>query len=209
MYSLSMIDNWELCLKGEKTCLVPYRKHHVGKYHAWMQDEYLLENTCSERLTLEEEYQMQESWKDDPKKCTFIILANNTGQDTAGVETHEQEIKRMAGDVNMFWNDYEDPSCVEIEVMIAEASRRRHGLAEEAVTLMMKYGVQRLKVTKFRAKILETNTGSACLFEKLGFKEVKRVSVFQEVHYELCRALNANAYARLSQEHVHIKPYTL
>ena len=202
-----MIDNWELCLKGDKTLLVPYRRHHVEKYHGWMQDEYLLENTCSERLTLEEEYQMQESWKDDPKKCTFIILASVQDQDTTGIETQEQEMKRMAGDVNMFWNDYEDDSCVEIEVMIADASRRRHGLAEEAVTLMMKYGVQSLKVTKFRAKILETNTGSLYLFEKLGFKEVKRVSVFQEVHYELCSALNSSVYAKLSQEPVQIEPY--
>ena len=38
-----------------------------------MQSEDLLEATASESLSLQEEYEMQLSWRQDPKKCTFII----------------------------------------------------------------------------------------------------------------------------------------
>ena len=53
---------------------MPYRKHHVEKYHEWMCSQELLEATASEPLSLEEEYEMQKSWRDDAKKCTFILL---------------------------------------------------------------------------------------------------------------------------------------
>lgn len=36
-------------------------------YEAWMQDPFVLEMTASEPLTVEQEYEMQESWKMDPK----------------------------------------------------------------------------------------------------------------------------------------------
>ena len=69
-----MKTNWQTRIVGSKVCLVPYRKYHVEMYHKWMQDPYLQEMTASEPLTLAEEYAMQLSWLEDPKKCTFIIL---------------------------------------------------------------------------------------------------------------------------------------
>jgi hypothetical protein len=39
-----------------------------------MQSEELLSLTASEPLTLDEEYAMQRSWREDPDKCTFIVL---------------------------------------------------------------------------------------------------------------------------------------
>lgn len=47
----------------------------------------------------------------------------------------------MAGDVNLFFNDYEDAFNCEMEIMIAEPKYRRKGFAEEAVELMMAYGM--------------------------------------------------------------------
>lgn len=46
----------------------------------------------------------------------------------------------MAGDVNLFFNDHEDPRACEIEIMVAEAKYRRQGFAKDAVQLMIFYG---------------------------------------------------------------------
>jgi hypothetical protein len=50
----------------------------------------------------------------------------------------------MAGDVNLYWNDHDDPNTAEIEVMVAEGRSRRKGLAAEALTLFMGYAVTEL-----------------------------------------------------------------
>jgi RimJ/RimL family protein N-acetyltransferase len=46
----------------------------------------------------------------------------------------------MAGDVNLFFNDDDDASVCEIEVMIAEPAYRRQGFAKEAIKILMAYG---------------------------------------------------------------------
>ena len=47
----------------------------VFRYHDWMQSPELLEQTASERLTLDQEYEMQQSWfQDENSKLNFIFL---------------------------------------------------------------------------------------------------------------------------------------
>lgn len=50
---------------------------------------------------------MQASWKVDPDKNTFILLDRSLPGDLGGA---------MAGDVNLYWNDAENPRWAEIEV---------------------------------------------------------------------------------------------
>lgn len=61
-------------LEGARVILVPYMKEHVPKYHDWMQDQALLQATGSEPLTLDQEYQMQLSWNQDPYSSLSFSL---------------------------------------------------------------------------------------------------------------------------------------
>ncbi|KAK9820273.1 hypothetical protein WJX72_008468 [[Myrmecia] bisecta] len=171
-----MKDNYNTTVTGSLVKLVPYRPHHVERYHQWMQDPDLLEATASERLSLQEEYEMQQSWADDPKKCTFIIL-DRARPDTAGTEEHGGG---MAGDVNVFLNDLDDPTVGEIEVMVAEGGSRRKGVAFEALSMFMAYLAAHMELTRFRAKIGDSNASSLQLFRKLGFQQVSHSEVFRE-----------------------------
>ena len=119
-----MKDNYETCLMGSKSVLVPYRPEHVEKYHEWMKSPYLLEMTGSEPLTLEEEIEMQQSWKNDSEKCTFIVLAKCTCPCSRFIKDIEEgnnyqdemnlkfdfvleTLEAMIGDVNLFLSDIE------------------------------------------------------------------------------------------------------
>ena len=121
--------------------------------------------TASEPLSIEEEYEMQQSWRDDRKKCTFIVLS-------ADVPTSPSmtEIERMAGDVNMFltrsYEENDDSIVAEIDIMIAEKKFQRRGYGREAVILMMWYGISQLGLEKFYAKINKENIPSITLFER-------------------------------------------
>ena len=90
-------------------------------------------------------------------ECTFIIL--NKDQEAS-------EIERMVGDVNLFMHDTEDRSNAEIEIMIAEEGARGKGIGKESLLLMIKFGIEKLKISRFFAKINTTNVSSIGLFRK-------------------------------------------
>ncbi|POM71138.1 N-acetyltransferase [Phytophthora palmivora] len=142
--------------------------------------------TASEPLSIEEEFEMQKSWRQDAEKCTFIILAKDENDGKSGSSyIDESAIDRMAGDVNLFFNDYDDPHACEMEIMIAEEKFRRKGFAKEAVKLMMAYATSRLNASRFICKIIETNGASIQLFEKLGYVKYNYVAAFKQVEMEL------------------------
>ncbi|CDU23739.1 related to N-acetyltransferase [Sporisorium scitamineum] len=104
--------NRNTVLVGQRVVLVPYRKHHVPRYHEWMKDPLIQEQTASEPLSLEEEFEMQQSWAVDEDKLTFIILARPEEQaggeiGEAGLDKSVQTLVsdcKMVGDVNIFFN---------------------------------------------------------------------------------------------------------
>jgi RimJ/RimL family protein N-acetyltransferase len=173
-----MLQNQNLVLKHPQLNLVPYRKEHVLQYHEWMKDAELLELTASEPLSLEEEYSMQQSWRDDEKKCTFIVQSPLFEQNVF------YGLGGMIGDVNLYFNDHDDLFAVEIEIMIAEKEMRRKGLGRIATLMMMSYAIRELKVKKFTAKISIHNDASIKLFHQLGYVEVSKSEVFQEITLE-------------------------
>ncbi|XP_066927403.1 N-acetyltransferase 9-like protein [Clytia hemisphaerica] len=172
--------NENTILFGNKLICVPYKKHHVEKYHQWMQDEELLEKTASEPLSLEKEYEMQKSWWIDDDKCTFILLSKLIFDNSP-----DNEIESMVGDVNLFFNNSDNKTEAEVEVMIAESSMRGQGLGKEAVNVMMFYGFKYLNVKLFSVKIGFDNVASIKLFTNLGFTEESRSEVFREVTLNL------------------------
>ncbi|KAF4031161.1 Acetyltransferase (GNAT) domain [Phytophthora infestans] len=204
-----MKANEGVVITGQQVTLVPYEKEHVSKYHNWMKDPWLQEMTASEPLSIEEEFEMQKSWREDAEsasavleiiaandgdfivimvwiECTFIVLASDDSDGKTGASyVDENAINRMAGDVNLFFNDYDDPHACEMEIMIAEEKYRRKGFAMEAVKLMMAYATSTLHVTRFICKIIETNQASIQLFEKLGYVKYNYVAAFNQVELEL------------------------
>ncbi|CAN0927215.1 N-acetyltransferase 9-like protein [Linum grandiflorum] len=170
-------------LEGEKVILVPYMEAHVPKYHQWMQDPILLEATGSEPLSLQEEYNMQLTWTQDPLKRTFIVLDKGFVQ--GGFVHGDPHVEAMVGDVNIYMNDLDDPQMAEVEIMIAEPKSRGKGLGEESVVMMMAYAIESLGIRVFRVKIGEANGASLSLFRKLGFEPASYSEIFKEVTLEL------------------------
>ncbi len=108
--------------------LTPYLRPMVPRYNHWMQDEDLLQQTASERLTLQEELDNQVSWCLDPSKYTFVIFCQSEVPDPPLALPMTQGYS-MVGDINVFFTGSIEPHEEELTVMIAEPGFRRQGIA--------------------------------------------------------------------------------
>ncbi|GIK03574.1 hypothetical protein Aspvir_007646 [Aspergillus viridinutans] len=156
--------NAKTAISTSKVLLVPYSSWHVPRYHEWMKDEEIQAATASEPLTLEEEYAMQRSWRQDADKLTFIICLpvirsqtqpqsqfQTEGQERLGLRLNEGDDApgQMLGDINLFLRvededeDEDGPSSPEIigemELMIAERANQRKGHGRAALLAFLRY----------------------------------------------------------------------
>ena len=138
---------------------------------------------------------MQQSWRDDPDKCTFIVLLREICSDENEKDFVKRNLNAMAGDVNLFLSHEDDDEAdtslapckrqAELDIMIAEKVYQRNGLGKEASCLMMLYGAQHLGIRRFFCKINEDNHASRALFEKIGFRQCNYAECFRQVELEL------------------------
>ncbi|RAL05891.1 uncharacterized protein BO80DRAFT_475005 [Aspergillus ibericus CBS 121593] len=145
-----MLLNAKTAISTSAVLLVPYSKWHVPRYHEWMQDEEIQEATASEPLTIEEEYAMQQSWRQDPDKLTFIICHPAPIPSPGPMQTTADTPDRMVGDINLFLRiddgeegDSEPQIIGEIELMIAEKNNQRKGFGKAALNTFLRYIVER------------------------------------------------------------------
>ncbi|CAK7204068.1 hypothetical protein SEUCBS139899_006819 [Sporothrix eucalyptigena] len=212
--------NENVAIATDGVLLVPYDRHHVPTYHAWMEDEAVRAATASERLTLDEEYENQESWRASNDKLTFIVCrardGDRKGDVVAGVDDAPD---RMVGDINFFLTPYEEDDGTEsgfsgeVDVMIAGLGDRGKGYGRSSVTAFLHYILQRQRdailteragsfpLRQLVVKIQATNAASIGLFRSFGFVQKGDVNYFGEV--ELVRTdLTAEAPQGYS-EHVY------
>ncbi|EGO61166.1 hypothetical protein NEUTE1DRAFT_144431 [Neurospora tetrasperma FGSC 2508] len=132
-----------------RALLVPYESRHVPTYHQWMEDSAIQEATASEPLTLEEEYENQQSWRSSHDKLTFIICQPVTDNSAPSVHAGQVDSpEKMIGDVNLFLypNDDEEEQaddrfqCIgEVDIMIASHDHRGKGLGRTVVSGFLQY----------------------------------------------------------------------
>ena len=91
------------------------------------------------------------------------------------------EVAAMIGDTNLFKLG---ESEAEAEIMIAEENARGQRLGWESLLMMIRYGLEILKITTFQAKIKKENLVSLKMFQRIGFKEISRSEVFGEITVE-------------------------
>lgn len=153
-------------------------------------------------MTLEEEYENQQSWRTSSDKLTFIVCAPLT-QDISPIKAGTADADAlMRGDINFFLYPFEageeeEPADTqgwvtgEVDVMIASPSHRGQGLGRAAVCALLvylqkhidgilaEYGARDLK--GLMVKIKEGNKSSRALFEKLGFVQKGEANYFGEI----------------------------
>ncbi|KAK1966620.1 N-acetyltransferase [Colletotrichum sublineola] len=148
--------NEHTAIATPRVTLVPYEARHVERYHEWMSDPDIQEATASEPLTLEEEYENQQSWRTSHDKLTFIICHPLPVSSETKLEVRAGEVdtpEHMIGDINFFiypndddGNDDGATQAVtegsyvgEVDIMVASKDHRGRGIGHAAVTTLLTY----------------------------------------------------------------------
>ncbi|KAH8693706.1 GNAT domain-containing protein [Talaromyces proteolyticus] len=203
-----MLINATTALSTSSTLLVPYLPHHVPRYHEWMKNEEIQQATASEPLSLEEEYSMQKSWREDADKLTFIVCLALPLASGSGSGSSESEVirlsdqfdgpERMVGDVNLFLRIDEEEEgdggkiVGELELMIAERQNQGKGYGRAALLVFLRYIVEHengivaefLRTEKRAAAAAATQTNKLdYLSVKIGQTNIRSVRLFESLGF--------------------------
>jgi RimJ/RimL family protein N-acetyltransferase len=178
------------------------------------------EATASERLTLEEEYENQESWRASHDKLTFIICQPLQAGDSDGISIQAgipDAPEKMVGDVNLFLYPYEDeddealPSatpefCVgEVDIMIADQLHRGKGLGRAVVQAFLQYMHRHLnEIMREYAedKDMPTPPRLKLLMAKINQTNAKSVALFKSLGFEQEGDVNYFGEVKLVLQHL-------
>ncbi|MCJ1247442.1 hypothetical protein MMC30_004656 [Trapelia coarctata] len=153
-----------------------------------MQDEEIQEATASEPLSLDEEYAMQQSWRQDPDKLTFIACLP-LGRESEVVRAGSGDSPDcMLGDVDLFLTASEEDAVIgEVELMIAIKDQQGHGYGRASLLAFLRFIVEHEQgimeefermssggrgIEGLVVKIGEANQRSIGLFGSVGFERV-------------------------------------
>lgn len=188
---------------------------HVPRYHEWMRDSSLLQATGSEPLGYDEEVEMQQSWRNDETKCTFIVHAIEAchytlkkSETTTEIESSsenefliEDNLDAMIGDVNLFLSDIDDSDesdtneNSEIREVDTEVAAQGMGSSEQLVQAEVDIMIAR-KV--FQGKGLgraatcamllygATKLGICRFFCKINEDNTDSIRLFKAIGFEQC-----------------------
>lgn len=169
---------------------------------------------------------MQQTWRTDADKLTFISCIPANAVQGSIVATEHDAFDHMLGDVNLFLTDSDNedtPGVIgEIELMIASEQHQGQGYGRASLLAFLKYIVAHeqeilqqyshdnqslrkylpatpVQFMYFRVKISESNHRSIGLFESLGFAKVGEANYFGEVELRLvgdCRTMVEASWRR-------------
>lgn len=186
--------------------------------------------TASEPLTIDEEYQMQRSWRTDADKLTFITCLPPSQKPTGYIISQQYDSAgSMRGDVNLFLTREEDGNGVigELELMIAKREYQGKGLGRATLLSFIHYVLshqseiiaqfndtstdrsippsqQPSTFLRLSAKVGQDNTRSFGLFTSVGFKKIsEKPSYFGEWELWLEGAKKEHLEAMLQHFGVH------
>ncbi len=146
-------------LEGKLVKLGCFTPDYVNVYHSWLQDDYILKMTETDRgMTI----------KDVGNICKEIEEAD----DMAHYLIFDKENNKPIGDIDLC--DIKQGDNAESGVMIAEPAYRKKGYASEALRLLLDYGFSKFNLKKVTAFVLHFNDPSIALHKRLGFKEKGR-----------------------------------
>ncbi|KAI9930984.1 hypothetical protein MW887_010639 [Aspergillus wentii] len=168
-----------------------------------MKNEEIQEATASEPLTIEEEYNMQQSWRQDTDKLTFItclpVARSEDGVLPRQLTVRDDDDDRMLGDINLFLRvddgeegGSENPEIIgEVELMIAEKVNHRKGFGRASILSFLRYIIDHeaeileefVKGDSFASEAMAKATNPsrkfACLSVKIGQANKGSLALFE------------------------------